>query len=103
MVMVLDNENFNDNIKEGVVLVDFWADWCGPCQAMLPILDSFSKEMEWKITVWKVNVDDNPDLATQFRVMSIPTMILFKDWEMVDQMVWVKTVDELKEICGKYL
>lgn len=103
MAKVLNKENFNETIKNWVTLVDFWAEWCGPCQMMLPILEDFSKSMEGKMNVWKVNVDDNPEIAWEFRVMSIPTLILFKDWEVVETMVWVKQKDELEEICVKYL
>ena len=85
------------------VLVDFWAEWCGPCQQMLPILDQFSGDMEGKMTVGKVNVDENPELAGQFRVMSIPTIIVLKDGEMVDQMVGVQSAEKLSEVCAKYL
>lgn len=102
-VLILNNENFQNEIASGVVLVDFWAEWCGPCQMMLPILADFAAEMWDKMKVWKVNVDDSPALAQQFRVMSIPTLIVFKDWQMVEQMVWVKKKDELIEICSKYL
>lgn len=103
MAVVLNNDNFADTIKEGLVLVDFWAEWCGPCQQMLPTLEQFSTDMEWKMTVWKVNVDEAQDIAQQFRVMSIPTLILFKDWEPVEQMVWVQSMDVLKETSEKYL
>ena len=103
MTVVIGKDNFADIKKEGLVLVDFWAEWCGPCQTMLPILDNFSEDMKGKVTVWKINVDENPEIAGEYRVMSIPTLILFKDWEMVDQMVWVKTIGELKEACDKYL
>lgn len=103
MAIVINEENFLDTISSWVTLVDFWAEWCGPCQMMLPILEDFSKEMEWKMKVWKVNVDENWAIAQQFRVMSIPTLIVFKDWKAVESMVWVHTEDQLKEICGKYL
>lgn len=59
--------------------------------------------MAWKMKVWKVNVDENASLAWKYRVMSIPTLIVFKDWKMVDQMFWVKQKDELKEICEKHM
>ena len=103
MTKILNEQNFADTIKSGVTLVDFWAEWCGPCQMMLPILDDFAKDMDWKMTVWKVNVDENSALAWQFRVMSIPTLIIFKDGEPVETMVWVKQKEELAEACGKYL
>ena len=103
MAIVLNNDNFADTIKEGVTLVDFWAEWCGPCQMMLPILEDFSSEMEGKMKVGKVNVDENPEIAGQFRVMSIPTLIVFKDGEAVETMVGVQQKDQLAEICGKYL
>ncbi len=103
MTLVLNNENFAETIKEGVTLVDFWAEWCGPCQMMLPILDEFSASMEWKMKVWKVNVDENSDIAGQYRVMSIPTLIVFKDGEPVEQLVGVQQADKLEEVCSKYL
>ena len=103
MTVILNKENFEESIKEGVVLVDFWAEWCGPCQMMLPILDQFSADMEWKMTVAKVNVDENPEIAGQFRVMSIPTLIIFKDWAPVETLVWVQQADKLNEVCSKYL
>lgn len=103
MTKILNEQNFADTIKSGVTLVDFWAEWCGPCQMMLPIMDDFSKDMGDKMIVWKVNVDENSAIAWQFRVMSIPTLIVFKDWEPVETMVWVKQKEELAEVCSKYL
>ena len=103
MTVVINKENFEEIIKEGVVLVDFWAEWCGPCQSMLPILDTFSASMEWKMKVGKVNVDENPEIAGNYRVMSIPTLIVFKDGEPVETMVWVQQAEKLEEVCSKYL
>lgn len=102
-VNVLNNENFQDFISEGVSLVDFWAEWCGPCQMMLPILEDFASAQEGTVKVWKVNVDDSRELAMQFRVMSIPTLIIFKDGEPVETLVWVKQKNELEEVVAKYL
>jgi len=102
-VIVLNDDNFETTIKEGVTLVDFWAEWCGPCQQMLPILSSFEESMWDKINVWKVNVDDNANIASTFRVMSIPTIIIFKDGKAVEQMVWVQQADKLTETVNKYL
>jgi thioredoxin 1 len=103
MTLVINKDNFEEVSKSGVVLVDFWAEWCGPCQQMLPILDQFSGDMEGKMTVGKVNVDENPELAGQFRVMSIPTIIVLKDGEMVEQLVGVQSADKLAEVTAKYL
>ena len=69
------------------VLVDFWASWCGPCRALGPVVDQISQEMADRLTVYKCNVDDEPDLATRFRIVSIPTLILFKDGKPVHTMV----------------
>jgi len=103
MAIVLDGNSFQETIKEGVTVVDFWAEWCGPCQQMLPILEDFTKEVEWKAKVGKVNVDENPDIAGEFRVMSIPTLIVFKDGKPVEQLVGVQTKEKLNETIEKYL
>ena len=103
MTVVINKDNFEEISKEGVVLIDFWAEWCGPCQQMLPILDQFAEQMGDKMTVGKINVDENPELAGQFRVMSIPTIVVLKDGEMVDQMVGVQTADKLTEVCSKHI
>ncbi len=102
-VVILNEENFQTEISSWVVLVDFWAEWCGPCQMMLPILADFESEMWSQMKVGKVNVDEVPVLAQQFRVMSIPTLLLLKDGKPVEQMVWVKQKEELKTIVSKYL
>ena len=87
MTVILNEGNFKDEIASGVTLVDFWAEWCGPCQMMLPILEDLSAKMEGKAKIAKVNVDENPALAAQFRVMSIPTLLVMKDGEVVEQLV----------------
>lgn len=73
--------------NDKAVLVDFWAEWCQPCKVMEPALEAISNEMADKLVVAKLNVDENPETAQQFQVMSIPTMILFKDGQAVDQLV----------------
>lgn len=102
-VKVLNEQNFLQETASGVALIDFWAEWCGPCQMMLPILDDFASEMSDKMTIGKINVDENPSLAQQFRVMSIPTLIILKDGKPVEMMVGVKQKEELKDIVWKYL
>ena len=78
------------------VLVDFWAPWCGPCKAIAPILDELSKEFAGKLVIGKVNVDDHGDLAGQYGVRAIPTMLLFKGGQLVDTIVGMQSKDSLK-------
>ncbi|MEQ1877132.1 MAG: thioredoxin [Bdellovibrionia bacterium] len=85
---VTDNSFENDVLQsKGLVLVDFWAEWCGPCKALGPKLDEIAGEMGGKLTIAKINIDDNPDAPSRYGVRSIPTMILFKDGQHVDQIV----------------
>lgn len=91
----LDGKTFNDFIKKGIAVVDFWAVWCGPCKIMAPIFDEVAGEMKGKIKFGKVNVDEHNELAQQFDVMSIPTTIFFKDGEMVDREVGAMPKSEL--------
>lgn len=79
----ITNDSFNEEIKEGVVLVDFSAEWCGPCKMITPILKELAKEMEGEASIVKVDVDAESELAQRFDVMSIPTLILFKDGKQV--------------------
>lgn len=79
------------------VLVDFWAEWCGPCRMVGPIVDEIAEELQSKLKVVKVNVDDAQDLASDYQVMSIPTLILFKGGEPVEQIVGAVSKDQLSE------
>ncbi len=103
MAVVVNDDNFKDEIKEGVVLVDFWAEWCGPCQIMLPILEQLSADFEWRAKICKLNVDEAPATAGEFRVMSIPTIVILKDGEPVETLVWVQQADVLTSTLEKYL
>lgn len=87
-VKTLNKNNFTEEVlnKKGTVLVDFWASWCGPCRMMSPVVDAIAEE-EQGITVGKVNVDDEPELSTEYGVMSIPTLLVFKDGKPVNQSV----------------
>lgn len=83
------------------VLVDFWATWCGPCRMLAPVVDEVSREYADTLAVGKINVDDCPDLAQQFGVMSIPTLILFKDGQIVDKRVGYQPKNALEDMLKK--
>ena len=95
MTAELNESSFKAHISKGWALVDFWAPWCGPCQMLGPVIEELSKEMK-DVKVGKVNVDDNGELAGQFGVSGIPTMILFKDGKMVDKKVGAGTKASIK-------
>ncbi len=80
----------------GLVLVDFWAAWCGPCRMIAPVLAELAIDLGDQVTIAKLNVDENPEMSRKYGVMSIPTMILFKDGEPVDKIVGFAPKDELK-------
>ncbi|MFD0673365.1 thioredoxin [Cohnella sp. GCM10027633] len=91
MAVVITKDNFKDTVSQGVSLLDFWAPWCGPCKMQLPIVEELATELQGTATIAKVNVDEEPELASQFGVMSIPTLILFKDGQPVDKLVGLQS------------
>ncbi len=91
MALDVTKDTFNQTISQGVSLIDFWAPWCGPCKMQTPIIEELSAELKGKANIAKVNVDDEPELASQFGVMSIPTLILFKDGQPVDKLVGLQS------------
>ena len=98
-VLKLTSENFAGEVKNSdkTVIVDFYADWCGPCKMMSPVIDSIAEELGDKIKVGKVNTDENLDLAEEFGIMSIPTIMIFKNGQVVKQFVGVTAKSELME------
>lgn len=102
-VFITSDASFEQDISTGVVLVDFWAEWCGPCQVMIPRLGDLATKMGDSAKIMKMNVDENPQVPQKFRIMSIPTMIVFKDGKAVEQLVGVKSVDDLEATLKKYL
>jgi len=86
-VLDLNNSNYDETLKSGVVLVDFWAPWCGPCKMQTPILEKVAAAVGDAAKISKVNVDEAPELAARYGIRSIPTLILFKDGEIVQQFI----------------
>lgn len=97
MKLKLSSENFKEEVlnSEKPVLVDFYADWCGPCNAMLPVIEELAKELEGKAKVGKINVDENSDIAVEYNVMSIPTLIVFKNGKEEKKLVGLRDKEEL--------
>lgn len=94
MIKELETENFNNEIEKDLVLVDFYATWCGPCKMMHPVIEKISKNNE-SLKILKVNVDNHDDLAREYMVMSIPTLMLFKDGKLVEKNIGFTPKDVL--------
>nr|4BA7_A Chain A, LBCA THIOREDOXIN [synthetic construct]4BA7_B Chain B, LBCA THIOREDOXIN [synthetic construct] len=104
-VIEINDENFEEEVlkSDKPVLVDFWAPWCGPCRMIAPIIEELAEEYEGKVKFAKVNVDENPETAAKYGIMSIPTLLLFKNGEVVDKLVGARPKEALKERIEKHL
>ena len=94
-VLEINNEEVNEN--KDTLIVDFWAEWCGPCELLSPIIEELAKEFEGKIYFAKVNLDNNQDLAMKFSIRSIPTLLLFKKGQLKDTKVGLLSKSDLKD------
>lgn len=88
---------------QGLVLVDFWAVWCGPCQMVAPIVEDLAKEYAGKLRVLKLNTDENPEIAGRFQIMSIPTILFFKDGNPVEKLVGARPKQQFKQVIDSLL
>ncbi len=104
-IKTVSDQSFEADVltSGGPVLVDFWAEWCGPCKALAPKLEEIAGEMTGKVTIAKLNVDENPGVPQQFGIRGIPTMILFKGGKQVDQIVGNHPKEKIVELISKYL
>jgi thioredoxin 1 len=104
-IVTLSDATFDEHVKASdvPVLVDFWAEWCGPCKMIAPVLEEIAAEQEGKVQIVKLNIDDNLDVTRRFDVMSIPTLILFKDGEPVSRLIGAKPKGQLLQEIAPYL
>lgn len=104
-IIELSDSNFDTEVikSETPVLVDFWAPWCGPCRALAPIVEEISTDYEGKLKVGKLNVDENQQITMQFGIRSIPTLIVFKDGQALEQIIGAVPKGEIERAVGKAL
>jgi len=102
-VKTFTDGNFDEEIKQGVVLVDLWAPWCGPCRAVGPIVEELAADYEGRVTVGKMNVDENPEVPGRFKVRGIPTLLVFKDGQLEDTVVGLTAKENLASALDKQL
>ncbi|UOQ94076.1 thioredoxin [Halobacillus shinanisalinarum] len=96
------DQNFTEETNEGLVIADFWAPWCGPCKMIAPVLEEISEEQGDQVKIVKLDVDENQETASKFGVMSIPTLLLFKDGKVVDQVIGFQPKEALDELITKH-
>ena len=102
-VKTFTDSNFDEAIKQGVVLVDLWAEWCGPCRRLAPTVDALASEYDGRATVAKLNIDENPDTPSKYRVLGIPTLLVFKDGELADTLVGLRAKEEIASTLDRHL
>jgi len=102
-VKTLTDANFDETTSQGVVLVDLWAPWCGPCRAVAPIVEELADEYDGRVTIGKLNVDDNPSVPGRFMVRGIPTLLVFKDGQLADTIVGMRPKADLAQALDRQL
>ncbi len=102
-IVKVTDADFDSKVESGVQLVDFWATWCGPCKMIAPVLEELAADYEGKADILKLDVDENPSTAAKYEVMSIPTLIVFKDGQPVDKVVGFQPKENLAKVLDKHL
>ena len=102
-IKTFTDSNFDDETKTGVVLVDFWAEWCGPCRRLAPTVEALAGEYDGRATVAKLNVDENPSVPSRFMIRGIPTLLLFKNGELAETMVGLAAKEDIAKLIDKHL
>ncbi|NGB90091.1 thioredoxin [Staphylococcus aureus] len=102
-IVKVTDADFDSKVESGAQLVDFWATWCGPCKMIAPVLEELAADYEGKADILKLDVDENPSTAAKYEVMSIPTLIVFKDGQPVDKVVGFQPKENLAEVLDKHL
>ncbi|GGC93253.1 thioredoxin [Thalassobacillus devorans] len=101
-IVTATDQNFTEHTNDGLALVDFWAPWCGPCKMIAPVLEEIDDEMSDQVKIVKLDVDENQETASKYGVMSIPTLLLFKDGKVVDQVIGFQPKEALTDLIQKH-
>ena len=102
-IKTFTDSNFDEETKQGVVLVDFWAEWCGPCRRIAPIVEELAGQYDGRATVGKLNVDENPNVPGRFMIRGIPTLLLFKNGQLADTLVGLAPKEDIAKMIDKHL
>ncbi len=102
-VKTFTDSNFDQESKQGVVLVDFWAEWCGPCRRLAPTVDAIAGDFDGRATVAKMNVDENPNVPGRFAIRGIPTLLLFKDGQLTETLVGLQSKEDIAATIERHL
>lgn len=103
MVKDITDATFVEETKSGLTLTDFWAEWCGPCKMQSPVIEQLDEESDGTVQYLKMDVDDNPETARQFGIMSIPTLLIQKDGEVVESLIGYHSKEQIEEVLNQYV